>query len=134
MVDFLGLQIVLYDALKANAALAAQVSGVYDFVPDATEYPYVLFDTLNATRDPNVSLSSTLVVEQIVKAYTNDAETGKGWAQLRGIVSTIVEQFTNAVCFVNGSRRVQTVVSRVNMTREAGTVRSGSVSVMIYFA
>jgi Protein of unknown function (DUF3168) len=133
VIDFFALQTALYDRMKNDDILAAQVSGIYDYVPDATSYPYVLFDALQARRDSAVDLSRRLVVEQTVRAYSNDADIEKGWAQVRNIATALFLLFDFQVLMVNGSR-LETVVSQVNILRAEGTARAALVVIQIWFA
>jgi hypothetical protein len=130
--DFYALQTALYDRLKASPDLVPLVNGIYDYVPEDTSYPYVTFDTLTATRETALDLSSRLVVEQAIRAYSNDADVQKGWEQVRSIATTLYALFDAVAFFVNG-RRVQSFVGRMSIARETGTVRVAVLAVQIYF-
>jgi hypothetical protein len=132
MIDFFALQSALYQQLKSNLELNSLVGGVYDYVPDATPYPYVLFGGLTARRDSAVDLSRRLLVEQTIRGYSNDADSAKGWQQVRDIATLVFALFDYWVFVVNG-QRLQALVSSVNILPDAGTVRACSVVVQIYF-
>jgi hypothetical protein len=132
IIDFLALQQVMYDRLKNSDELTAIVSGVWDYVPDATLYPYVLFDTFSARSDRAVDTSRQLWAEQVLRAYSNDADPEKGFQQVREIATLLNLLFENQCLFI-GKRRMQTFVNLVQFTRAEGTVRAATVNVQILF-
>jgi hypothetical protein len=131
--DFFALQTTLYNRLKASAEVAAVCTGVFDYVPDNQSYPYVVFDTLTGSREPSADLTTRIVIEQIIRCYSNDADSTKGRKQVCDI-ATQVHGLFDAVWFFSGQTRLQTFVSRVNILRGEGSVRTGLVTVQILFA
>lgn len=132
MIDFLALQQVLYDRLKQSEELLLLVSGIWDYVPEATPYPYVLFDAFSATSDRAIDQSRQLWAEQVLRAYSNDADPEKGFQQVREI-ATVLNYLFEDQCLYIGKRRMQTFVNRVQFTRAEGTVRAATVNVQILF-
>ncbi len=131
--DFFALQTALYNRLKASAELAAVCTGVFDYVPDNQAYPYVVFDTLSGAREPTVDLSSRVIIEQIIRCYSNDADSTKGRKQVCDIATQVYGLF-DAVWFFSGQNRLQTFISRVNILSGEGTLRTGLLTVQILFA
>jgi Protein of unknown function (DUF3168) len=131
--DFFALQTALYNRLKASAELAAVCTGVFDYVPDQQAYPYVVFDALTGSREPTVDLSTRVIIEQIIRCYSNDADSTKGRKQVCDIATQVYGLF-DAVWFFSGQTRLQTFISRVNILSGEGTLRTGLLTVQILFA
>jgi hypothetical protein len=130
--DFFALQTVLYERLKASPDVAALATGVFDYVPEVTSYPYVSFDTLTGTRDTFVDLSTRFLCQQVIRVYSNDADVAKGFQQVRDLATVIYALFDAAVIYA-GQRRMQTFVQNLSISRGEGTVRLAALTVQILF-
>lgn len=131
--DFVALQGALYARLKGSVELAALVTGIFDYVPDTQLYPYVVFHTLSGSRESTLDLTTRMVLEQQIRAYSNDADTAKGNYQVRAIASVIYSLF-DAACFFMGNQRLQAFVTRINIMPDVATLRTGIITVQILFA
>ena len=132
MATFFDVQTALYKRLIDNPALAELATGVYDYVPDATVYPYVVLDESSFTRDAAVDQSRRFLLEQTVRAFSNDALVEKGWRQVRDIADVVWREFEAKPLYL-GQQRLQTLIGRGSFVRGEGSVRMAALVVQVYF-
>ena len=65
----LEIQQVIYDVLSGDATLGAMVTGVYDYVPQDTAYPYVVIGDMDG-RDWSASGLDGLESRASIEAYS----------------------------------------------------------------
>ena len=130
--DFLSLQMAFYQLMKQSAALSPLITGVFDYVPDESAYPYVLLDGFAASREWAVDLSNRLLCEQTIRALSNDAIQEKGWRIVRDIATVLYALFDGTALLV-GQRRIQLAVGRLVFQRGETSIRSAILTVQTYF-
>lgn len=81
-------QDAVHATLTENAALMGDVTGVYDFVPTNTEYPYVVLGDARVTDISTVelSLSRTELEVHIYSRSRGRKETSDIMAQVHGVL------------------------------------------------
>lgn len=82
----LAVQGAVIEALKADAALTAMVTGIYDNVPQGTEFPYVTIgEDSHAEWDTNTTLGSDASI--VVHTWSRD----RGRAETKRIQGAIYD-------------------------------------------
>jgi hypothetical protein len=64
------LQKAIYETLNNDVTMSAMVNGVHDFVPEGTEFPYVVIEP-GKTKDWSTVSTVGYEVELMVMAYSN---------------------------------------------------------------
>jgi hypothetical protein len=129
--DLFDVQVAMFERLMSEPNITQRVTGVYDYVPEGTNYPYVVLDSFSGDRNPTtLDQSSRFSLEQVIQVYTSDAIGPKGWQSLRVLVSCVCSLFDGLRLDVGG-RYCQTIVSRFNLIRAEQLTRVGIVTVEV---
>jgi len=86
--SYYAVQKAVYDVLSADATLMATVSGVFDFVPQNTDYPYVTIGNSRLTDYSTVTTTSfrqTLNI-QVYSRSRGRKEVSDIMAQVHGLL------------------------------------------------
>lgn len=126
--NFFDVQVAIYDKLRNEAAFSG--IGIYDYVPDDAQFPYIFIDAFSAIREGMLDLSSELVLEQSVIAVSSDNGPEKGFKQVRELASCIYALFHCAGLIVGG-RHLQTIVPRVQIARADPVIRQAALAITI---
>jgi hypothetical protein len=135
--DLFDIQVALVERMRNESLLMSRVSGVYDYVPDDAQYPYVVVDQLNAVRDGMISQSSSLSIQQLLTALSTDDASEKGFRQVREIGSCLIALFEARPLIVTGwasglKRQLQTAIAAASIRRVDDKLRAALVTVQIF--
>lgn len=66
------LQAAVYAALSGDATLSGMVEGVFDVVPEATDYPFIVIGE-SESRDASTSSGEAEVIDLFIRVYSDGA-------------------------------------------------------------
>ena len=96
-------QKAVYEKLTGDTALMAMISGVYDHVPERSEFPYVTMGDIRA-NDNSVKATQGYQLDLNINVYSR----GKGRKEILEIMSKVQELLVNENLAVVGGNHINT--------------------------
>jgi hypothetical protein len=118
--SFFSLQRAIFSLLTNDAALMADISGIYDFVPDDAAYPFIAIGEHQLRDWSNLQQEGTQ--QQVtIRVFTREA----GRKQAVTLMERVVQLMHGQPLVVSGNevRNVRLLSSQVNLLEDGRTYR-----------
>lgn len=122
------LQAAVYLKLSGNAPLMSVVNGIYDFVPETAELPYVLIEELQS-EVWSILHHSAFVCTLVLDVYSDH----QGHKEVQAIAGTLLEVLHEQPLIVSGWDVAQTNIRQTESERmRDGVLRRARVEIRVW--
>ncbi len=111
------LQKAVYGVLSADSTLTAMVTGIYEYVPQGTGFPYLVVNEITAA-DWSTKTSNGASCSLTLKAYSRDMQD----TALLGIISRATDTLRGATIIMTGHTITNLTFQNIEIKRMADGV------------